>query len=326
MFELLVGNDDFSKYKYCSKLAKNEKKIFRTFNLKSWKNFEDFVPELYRKTLFSSEYCIYCDFIGTLSKKRIDFLKEISQSIEESEDNYLFIGVEKSIKGLKKNKKTFSLPKPWKDEEWKMLISQMAFEKELKLTQKQVDRLLYETDNDLWKINNELEKFRLISDDKKIDEKTFDNLFYSYSKESLQKFVAEFVNKKTTKSLKKIEEIFLEYNPMQILYKLSNVYVLIYKIRMICLSSNINSFNFNSVKEISATVNSNIPSVSDIVGFSFDRNEKKDKICFQYSEKELEEIIYELLMIEIDFKSGKIDFKGKILELFNKVHFEKKTV
>ena len=63
-----------------------------------------------------------------------------------------------------------------------------------------------------------------------------------------------------------------------------------------------------------------------IVGFSFDRYAQKDKICFQYAEGELEEILYELLMIEIDFKSGKIDFKGKILGLFNQVHFEKKTV
>jgi len=322
MYELLVGDDSFTKYKYCMEFAEREGKIFRTFDLKMWKSFEEFIPELYRKTLFSQAYCVLCDFPGTLSKKKIEFLKENTTMLEESEDNFLFIGVGKSLKGFKKNERNFNLPKPWKDGEWKQLVNQLASEKKLRLTIRQVERLIGETENDLWKINNELNKFRMMAKDGKIDEDLFDEMFYSYSKESLQIFVNEFVDRKSLKALDKIETILLEYNQMQILYRLSAVYLLIAKIRMVCLSSNINLFTFNTVKEIAAKVKTNIPVVSEIVGFSFDRSEKKQKICFQYTEKELNTILEDLLNTELDFKSGKVDFRANIIQLFNKVHFE----
>jgi DNA polymerase III delta subunit len=326
MLELLVGDDSFSKYRYCLKISEKEKKKFKTFDIKSWKSFEEFLPELYRKTLFSTEYCVYCDFSGTLSKKKIDYIKESAKLLEASEDNFLFLSVSKSIKGLKKNKKNFVLPKPWKEREWKLLVSQLAFDKHLKLSPLQTERLIYETNNDLWKINNELEKFSMIVSDEKIEEGVFNEMFYSYSKESLQKFTYEFVDRKSILALKNLEAIFKEYNQMQILYRLSSIYMLIYKIRMICISMNINMFNFNSVKEIASQVKSNIPTVSDIVGFSFDRNEQKRKICFQYSDEEIESVLKELLKLELEFKAGKVEFKSKIIDLYYKVHFEKKIV
>ena len=50
---------------------------------------------------------------------------------------------------------------------------------------------------------NELEKFSMIVSDEKIEEGVFNEMFYSYSKESLQKFTYEFVDRKSILALKK---------------------------------------------------------------------------------------------------------------------------
>src|SRR6056297_2499854 len=101
MLEVMTGTDDFSKYDYCRKFAQKEKKQFKIFNTKEWSDFEAFLPTLYKGTLFSVDYCVYGDFHSGLSKKRTTIILELAETLESSENHDLFIGVEKSIKGLK---------------------------------------------------------------------------------------------------------------------------------------------------------------------------------------------------------------------------------
>src|SRR6056297_1476260 len=122
MLEVLIGTDDFSKYDYCRKWAKKENKQFKTFKSKDWSEFEAFLPSLYKRALFSVAYCCYCDFHEGLSKSRLNVILKVSDSLEQTMDSALFIGSEKAIKGLKKSKQVFQLPKPWKDDEWKALV------------------------------------------------------------------------------------------------------------------------------------------------------------------------------------------------------------
>lgn len=313
MLEVLTGTDDFSKYDYCRKLAKSEKKQFKMFNSKDWSEFEAFLPTLYQGTLFSVDYCCYCDFHEGLSKKRINVILELSEILEKSENNHLFIGAEKSIKGLKKSKKVFELPKPWKDDQWKELVKSLGNKMGLVLTEGQIDRLVYDTGPDMWRIHNELSKFVQLADGKTINEDLFNDLFYSYTKEDLQTFIVEFANRDSTAALEKLDEILLENNPMQIIYRLGFFYTLILKIKM--LSKKL-FYTFNDIRELAARTQTNIPTISDIVGFSFKRSEKKVNIAAQYDMPEIESLINDILVLEIDYKSGEKDFRSQLIGFF----------
>ena len=315
MLEVLTGSDDFSKYDYCKKLAHKENKQFKTFKSKDWHEFEVFLPSLVKQSLFSTDYCCYCDFSEGLSKKKLEAILNFSKSIEESETNALFIGSEKSIKGLKKSKQVFQLPKPWKDKEWKALVHSHGVKMGLDLTDEQINRLVYDTGPDMWRIHNELNKFKDLSQGSTIDNETFHQLFYSYTKEDLQAFICDFANRLTLKALNRVEEILTEYNPIQIIYRLSQFYTLIYKIKIL---SSKKYYAFNDVRELAAKTQTNIPTISQIVGFSFKRNEYKDNIAAQYTKKEVEELLESILYLEIDYKSGKKDFRAQLIGFFQK--------
>jgi len=315
MLEVLTGTDDFSKYQYCKNWAKKEKQQFKFFKYKDWSEFESFLPSLYRPTLFSTDYCCYCDFHEGLSKKKLDVILEQSKILEETENSALFIGIEKAIKGLKKNKKIFHLPKPWKDKEWEELVRSEGVKMGLDLTDEQISRLVYDTGQDMWKIHNELRKFIDLSVGNKIDMKTFNDIFYSYTKEDLQNFVCDFANRNSLKALNRLDEILREYNPIQIIYRLTNVYSLILKIKL--LSSG-HYYTFNDLREIASKTQSNIPLLSQMVGFSFNRNEKKDNLTAQYSRSEIEQLLYEITFMELKYKSGTIDFRSEVIDFFEK--------
>jgi len=315
MLEVLTGTDDFSKYDYCRKWAQKENKQFKTFKTKDWSDFEAFLPSLYKKTLFSTDYCCYCDCHDGLSKKKVNVLLELVQTLEQSENNVLFIGSEKSIKGLKKSKHVFELPKPWKDNEWKELVRSRSSKMGLNLTTKQIDRLVYDTGPDMWRINNELSKFVDLSVGSRIDEETFNDLFYSYTKEDLQAFIIAFANRNRTNALEKLDEILIENNPIQIIYRLGLIYTLIYKVKLL---SSKNYYTFNDVRDLAAKTQTNIPLISLIVGFSFKRNEQKDNVAAQYSMTETENLLNDILRLEIDYKSGEGDFRAELIGFFEK--------
>lgn len=315
MLEVLTGTDDFSKYDYCRKWAQTEKKQFKTFKTKDWSDFEAFLPTLYQKSLFSVDYCCYCDFHDGLSKKRVKVILELAQTLEHSENNALFIGSEKSIKGLKKSKRVFELPKPWKDDEWKELVRSRSSKMGLNLSAQQVNRLVYDTGPDMWRINNELSKFVDLSVGTRIDEETFNDLFYSYTKEDLQSFIIELANRNTTSALEKLDEILIENNPIQIIYRLGLIYTLIYKVKLL---SSKNFYTFNDVRALATKTQTNIPLISQIVGFSFKRNEQKDNIAAQYSISDTEDLIHAILMLEVDYKSGEKDFRAELIGFFEK--------
>lgn len=316
MIEVLVGTDDFSKYKYVRDICENENKSFVLFNLKNWADFEAFLPALYNKTLFSTDYCVYCDFQDGLSKKRMDIILNCSDLIEKSKDNYLFIGSEKSIKGLKKSSKPFILPKPWKDEEWKQHVKTLGSKMDLNLSNHQIERLVYETGPDMWKINNELIKLKVIAENALINENDFDALFYSYTKENLQSFIVEFSNRLNQKACKQLREILSEYNPIQIIYSLGTFYILMLKIKLGFTRS---FYSFNDIREIATITKTNIPTISEIVGFSFQRNVTKPNLSAQYSLKEIEGIIDNILSMEIAYKNRESDFTSQILEFDERI-------
>jgi len=313
MLEVLTGTDDFSKYDYCKKWAEKEGKQFKVFNTKDWQDFEAFLPSLCNKTLFSVDYCCYGDFHEGLSKKKLSVLMEFAETIEQSITNDLFIGSEKPIKGLKKGK-VFELPKPWKEDEWKVLVKSLGLKIGLSLSQEQINRLVYDTGPDMWRIHNELSKFAQLSESKTIDEKTFTDLFYSYTKEDLQAFILAFINRNSTVAMEKLNDILLEYNPIQIIYRLGSVFLLMLKIKLI---SSKKFYNFNDIRELAAKTQTNIPLISQMVGFSFKKNEFKDNLSEQYSRSEIEELIDHILFLEIDYKSGEKDFRSEIIGFYN---------
>src|SRR6056297_2174116 len=313
MLEVLTGSDDFSKYEYCRNYAHREKKHFKTFKSKDWNDFELFLPSLVKQSLFSTDYCCYCDFHEGLSKKKLEAILNFSKTIEESETNALFIGSEKSIKGLKKSKQVFQLPKPWKDNEWRALVHSHGVKMGLDLTHEQVNRLVYDTGPDMWRIHNELSKFKDLSQGNTIDMETFDHLFYSYTKEDLQAFICDFANRVTLKALNCLEEILTEYNPIQIIYRLSHFYTLIFKIKLL---SSKKYYAFNDVRDLAAKTQTNIPTISQIVGFSFKKDEYKDNIAAQYTMNEVEALLQDILYLEIDYKSGKKDFRAQLIGFF----------
>ncbi|HPF16011.1 MAG TPA: hypothetical protein P5107_02605 [Thermotogota bacterium] len=313
MLEVLTGTDDFSKYDYCKKWAKKEGKQFKVFKTKDWQEFEAFLSVLCNKTLFSVDYCCYGDFPEGLSKKKLSILMAFSDTIEQSESNALFIGSEKSIKGLKKGK-AFELPKPWKDDEWKVLVKALALELGLSLSQEQINRLVFDTGPDMWRIHNELSKFAQLSDRKTIEEKTFTDLFYSYMREDLQAFVLAFINRNSTSAMEKLNDILLEYNPIQIIYRLGAIFQLMLKIKLI---SSKRYFTFNDVRELASKTQTNIPLISQMVGFSFKKNEFKENLSEQYSRLEIEDLIDHILFLEINYKSGEKDFRSEIIGFYN---------
>jgi len=167
----------------------------------------------------------------------------------------------------------------------------------------------------MWRINNELSKFVDLSVGTRIDEETFNDLFYSYTKEDLQSFVIELTNRNTTSALEKLDEILIENNPIQIIYRLGLIYTLIYKVKLL---SSKNFYTFNDVRTLASKTQTNIPLISQIVGFSFKRNEQKDNISAQYSMSDTEELINAILMLEVDYKSGEKDFRAELIGFFEK--------
>ncbi|MFP4461303.1 MAG: hypothetical protein ACOC34_03340 [Thermotogota bacterium] len=315
MLEVLTGTDDYSKYEYCKKKAQKENKQFKFFKSKDWNDFEAFLPSLYKKTLFSMDYSCYCDFHDGLSKKKLNVITELAQILESSENNDLYIGSEKPIKGLKKSKQSFQLPKPWKDDEWKVLVRSQSEKIGLVLSDEQINRLIYDTGPDMWKIHNELSKFVDLSKGNKIDNETFNDLFYSYTKEDLQNFICDFVNRNTLKSLDGLREILTENNPIQIIYRLSHIYTLMLKIKLLSTKKH---YTFNEIRELAAKTQTNIPAISQVVGFSFKKDEHKDNILGQYTMDEIEALLYDILLLEMDYKSGKKDFRSEIIGFFEK--------
>ena len=167
----------------------------------------------------------------------------------------------------------------------------------------------------MWRIHNELRKFIDLSEGNKIDEDTFKDLFYSYTKEDLQNFICDFANRNSSKALNKLDEILTENNPVQIIYRLSLFYTLIYKIKLLSPKQ---YFAFNDIRDLATKTQTNIPMISQLVGFSFKKNEYKENIVAQYTIDEVEQLLLDILFLEIDYKSGKKDFRAQLIGFFQK--------
>jgi len=310
LIEYLIGDNEFQKYQYVKQQASKRKIELRTFDTKSWKNFEEYLPNMLSKTLFSEKHMVFCDFKSGLSKKRREYLKERLELIKDSDENFLFLSMSRPLE-RKAKKRAFKLPKPWKDDEWMQLVIGMARDKGVKLSHEKLKRLLYETDKDLWKINSELEKFTAV----KHPDEAFDSLFYSYSRKQLREFCYTFCDRTSLRAADDFDRVLREYQPQQIIFFLQKTYLDLYKLMFIAPRKE--RFNFNELRELSGKSKLSIPVLSALTGFTFKNEPPRRSLLMLYSEKEMEAFLEQLLMIERGFKTGRQDFRTGLLAFFN---------
>lgn len=150
--------------------------------------------------------------------------------------------------------------------------------------------ILNKVGNNLFSINNELDKLMLFKlEDKVIDKNSIDLLINENIDSSLFALVDSITNKDKNKMLKLYHECLLESDPIMIINMLANKYILLYQVKRL---------------------------ISD--GYSDDRIAKELEVhpypvklarnmCYSYSVKEILDIILKLANLDKDIKLGNVN-------------------
>lgn len=150
--------------------------------------------------------------------------------------------------------------------------------------------ILNKTGNNLFSINNELDKLMLFKlEDKVIDKNSIDLLINENIDSSLFALVDSITNKDKNKMLKLYHECLLESDPIMIINMLANKYILLYQVKRL---------------------------ISD--GYSDDKIAKELEVhpypvklarnmCYSYSVKEILDIILKLANLDKDIKLGNVN-------------------
>ncbi len=150
--------------------------------------------------------------------------------------------------------------------------------------------ILNKTGNNLFSINNELDKLMLFKlEDKVIDKNSIDLLINENIDSSLFALVDSITNKDKDKMLKLYHECLLESDPIMIINMLANKYILLYQVKRL---------------------------ISD--GYSDDKIAKELEVhpypvklarnmCYSYSVKEILDIILKLANLDKDIKLGNVN-------------------
>lgn len=150
--------------------------------------------------------------------------------------------------------------------------------------------ILNKVGNNLFSINNELDKLMLFKlEDKVIDKNSIDLLINENIDSSLFALVDSITNKDKDKMLKLYHECLLESDPVMIINMLANKYILLYQVKRL---------------------------ISD--GYSDDKIAKELEVhpypvklarnmCYSYSVKEILDIILKLANLDKDIKLGNVN-------------------
>lgn len=150
--------------------------------------------------------------------------------------------------------------------------------------------ILNKVGNNLFSINNELDKLMLFKlEDKIIDKNSIDLLINENIDSSLFALVDSITNKDKNKMLKLYHECLLESDPIMIINMLANKYILLYQVKRL---------------------------ISD--GYSDDKIAKELEVhpypvklarnmCYSYSVKEILDIILKLANLDKDIKLGNVN-------------------
>ena len=150
--------------------------------------------------------------------------------------------------------------------------------------------ILNKVGNNLFSINNELDKLMLFKlEDKAIDKNSIDLLINENIDSSLFALVDSITNKDKNKMLKLYHECLLESDPIMIINMLANKYILLYQVKRL---------------------------ISD--GYSDDKIAKELEVhpypvklarnmCYSYSVKEILDIILKLANLDKDIKLGNVN-------------------
>lgn len=150
--------------------------------------------------------------------------------------------------------------------------------------------ILNKVGNNLFSINNELDKLMLFKlEDKVIDKNSIDLLINENIDSSLFALVDSITNKNKDKMLKLYHECLLESDPIMIINMLANKYILLYQVKRL---------------------------ISD--GYSDDKIAKELEVhpypvklarnmCYSYSVKEILDIILKLANLDKDIKLGNVN-------------------
>lgn len=150
--------------------------------------------------------------------------------------------------------------------------------------------ILNKVGNNLFSINNELDKLMLFKlEDKVIDKNSIDLLINENIDSSLFALVDSITNKDKDKMLKLYHECLLESDPIMIINMLANKYILLYQVKRL---------------------------ISD--GYSDDKIAKELEVhpypiklarnmCYSYSVKEILDIILKLANLDKDIKLGNVN-------------------
>jgi len=150
--------------------------------------------------------------------------------------------------------------------------------------------ILNKVGNNLFSINNELDKLMLFKlEDKVIDKNSIDLLINENIDSSLFALVDSITNKDKDKMLKLYHECLLESDPIMIINMLANKYILLYQVKKL---------------------------ISD--GYSDDKIAKELEVhpypvklarnmCYSYSVKEILDIILKLANLDKDIKLGNVN-------------------
>lgn len=153
-----------------------------------------------------------------------------------------------------------------------------------------VRMILNKVGNNLFSINNELDKLMLFKlEDKVIDKNSIDLLINENIDSSLFALVDSITNKDKNKMLKLYHECLLESDPIMIINMLANKYILLYQVKRL---------------------------ISD--GYSDDKIAKELEVhpypvklarnmCYSYSVKEILDIILKLANLDKDIKLGNVN-------------------
>ena len=153
-----------------------------------------------------------------------------------------------------------------------------------------VRMILNKVGNNLFSINNELDKLMLFKlEDKVIDKNSIDLLINENIDSSLFALVDSITNKDKDKMLKLYHECLLESDPIMIINMLANKYILLYQVKRL---------------------------ISD--GYSDDKIAKELEVhpypvklarnmCYSYSVKEILDIILKLANLDKDIKLGNVN-------------------
>lgn len=327
LIHILTGDDAYSKNLWIKSLVGKQASTIIQLHADDKKAMEECNTLFLTSSLFSSHYVVILTGLDSAKEQTrwLPSLKGLRDIVDHELviDYYGALPLSKTIQSLEPSIHAFELPKPWKLDQWESKIIRIAESSGLQLNRSQIHLLMNRTGLDLWRVDQEIKKLRLIKDDTgHVDPVLFDLLVYDSSSEGAAEFAFLMMNGELDKMIAHIREgILSRLSENQILYQLIRITLILYQLGMQVEPKA--RYAYDEVAALSKQMKLPIPFLARLLGFRF-RDEHNQNLLYQYTQNALIKLLEMLWDTDYRWKQENAYPEMTLLVLYDSFQRRKK--